>query len=217
MLKRQPIWNSSDYQEFKCARPLDFSYRNLESLDELNRNEKTWPLSVRGTPKKGRQSKRYRTSSFWLNNNHFKHVNGLKNLTNILFEKTDYLSWLDLSSNRLTVISDEFLLFPNLSMLFLHQNNIQNLSEVYKLRKLKELKTLTLYNNPLCMGIKYRTIVIRMLPQIRKLDNVVVVSSERESKKLLDKDTWFHLKEACPEEFSRQFNNSGAMVNQKLF
>ncbi|XP_016659818.1 leucine-rich repeat-containing protein 51-like isoform X2 [Acyrthosiphon pisum] len=94
------------YQYFKCAKPLDFSYRNLVSLEELNGNEEPLPLRVRGAPKKSLKSNRYKTGSFWLNKNNLKNVNGLRNLADRLFEMADYLSWLDLSDNNLTSISD---------------------------------------------------------------------------------------------------------------
>lgn len=75
-------------------------------LIELNGNEKPLPLRVRGEPKKNPLSNRYKTGSFWLNNNNLKNVNGLRNLADRLLEMSDYLSWLDLSGNNLTVISD---------------------------------------------------------------------------------------------------------------
>ncbi|KAE9537009.1 hypothetical protein AGLY_006816 [Aphis glycines] len=193
---------NSAYQYFKCAKPLDFSYRNLVSLEELNGNEKPLPLRVRGAPKKSSKSNRYRTGSFWLNKNYLKNVNGLRNLADRLFEMADYLSWLDLSDNNLTTISDEFLLFPNLSMLYLHKNNINDVVEAYKLRNLKKLRTLTLHKNPMCGTPCYRSTVIHFLPNIRKLDNVVVVRSEREQeRKTLDKDVRVRLTNAYPEDF----------------
>ncbi|XP_060848622.1 leucine-rich repeat-containing protein 51-like [Rhopalosiphum padi] len=193
---------SMSYQYFKCAKPLDFSYRNLVSLEELNGNEKPLPLRVRGAPKKNLKSNRYKTGSFWLNKNYLKNVNGLRNLADRLFEMADYLSWLDLSDNNLTSISDEFLLFPNLSMLYLHRNDIQDFVDTYKLRNLKKLRTLTLHNNPMCEISCYRSTVIHFLPNIRKLDNVVVVRSEREyERKSLDKNVRARLTNAYPEDF----------------
>uniref|UniRef100_A0A2S2QMC0 Leucine-rich repeat-containing protein 51 n=1 Tax=Sipha flava TaxID=143950 RepID=A0A2S2QMC0_9HEMI len=94
------------YQYFKCAKPLDYSSRGLKSLEELNGNGPPLQLSVRGAPKKCRMSKRYKTGSFWLNKNNLEIVNGLRTLAERLFDKADYLSWLDLSHNNLTTISD---------------------------------------------------------------------------------------------------------------
>lgn len=75
-------------------------------VSELNGNENPLPLRLRGAPKKSRKSNRYQTGSFWLNKNLLKNVNGLRNLADRLFEMADYLSWLDLSDNNLTSISD---------------------------------------------------------------------------------------------------------------
>ncbi|XP_025407348.1 leucine-rich repeat-containing protein 51-like, partial [Sipha flava] len=148
----------------------------------LNGNGPPLQLSVRGAPKKCRMSKRYKTGSFWLNKNNLEIVNGLRTLADRLFDKADYLSWLDLSHNNLTTISDEFLSFPNMSMLYLHANNIEDIVEVIKMRKLSKLRILTLNKNPMCVACAhYRSIVIYMVPGLQKLDNTVVVGSERNS------------------------------------
>jgi len=72
----------------------------------LNGNEQPLLQSVNGGPKKNRMNNRYRTGSFWLSNNNLKHVNGLRILVDRLLEMPDYLSWLDLSGNHLTKISN---------------------------------------------------------------------------------------------------------------
>lgn len=98
--------------------------------------------------------------------------------------------------------SQEFLYFPNLSMLYLHKNNIEDLVEAYKLRKLTKLKTLTLNRNPMCNNSNYRTAIVHMLPELKKLDNVVVIRSERDLCKMpLSKDTQMRLLVAYPEDF----------------
>lgn len=74
------------------------------TFSELNGNEKP-VLRTKGAPKKNKRSNRYRTGSFWLNNNNLKSVNGLRNLADRLLEMADYLSWLDLSGNNLTMVS----------------------------------------------------------------------------------------------------------------
>lgn len=88
-------------------------------------------------------------------------------------------------------------------MLYLHKNNIQDFVDTYKLRKLNKLRTLTLHNNPMCGTPCYRNTVIHFLPNLRKLDNVVVVRSEREQQiKTLDKDVRIRLTNAYPEDFN---------------
>ncbi|CAI6353960.1 unnamed protein product [Macrosiphum euphorbiae] len=87
-------------------------------------------------------------------------------------------------------------------MLYLHKNNIQDYVDSYKLRKLDKLRTLTLHKNPLCGLPCYRSTVISFLPNLRKLDHVVVVRSEREQdRKSLDKNVRERLTNAYPEDF----------------
>lgn len=99
----------------------------------------------------------------------------------------------------------EFLSFPNVSMLYLHGNNIDDIVEVYKLRNLGKLRTLTLNKNPMCLVCEhYRSIVINLVPRVQKLDNVVVVRSERSPSRsaLIGKRLHSRLAAAYPEDFA---------------
>lgn len=88
-------------------------------------------------------------------------------------------------------------------MLYLQRNNIEDFVEVYKLRKLKKLRTLSLNDNPMALVPHYRVTVIHLVPNLRKLDNVVVVQSERESlKQPLVKGVWSRLSNVYPEDFA---------------
>jgi hypothetical protein len=58
------------------------------------------------------------------------------------------LQWLDLSHNRLTSVERVLLKFPNLSVIYLHGNNIRTLKSVYQLNGLPNLRKLTLHGNP---------------------------------------------------------------------
>lgn len=107
----------------------------------------------------------------------------------------------DVTGNTL---SQEFLLFPNLSMLYLHANNVEDIVEVFKLRKLDRLRTLTLNKNPMCAACaNYRSVVVYMVPGLQKLDNVVVVRSERSPSKssLVTKSVRDRLSAAYPDDF----------------
>lgn len=69
-------------------------------------------------------------------------------------------------------------------MLYLHRNKVKDVLEIHKLRQLNKLQALTLKNNPMCdVGECYRSTVVNLLPGLRKLDNVVVVRSERRQTK----------------------------------
>lgn len=67
-----------------------------------------------------------------------------------------------------------------LSELYLRKNNITNLQEMEHLRACKSLKILWLEENPCCQLPNYREHVIKMLPQLLKLDNIPITSAERE-------------------------------------
>jgi hypothetical protein len=106
-------------------------------------------------------------------------------------------------------LSQEFLSFPNMSMLYLHANNIEDIVEVIKMRKLSKLRILTLNKNPMCVACAhYRSIVIYMVPGLQKLDNTVVVGSERNSFKpsMINRNMWARLSTVYPDDFAAPKN-----------
>lgn len=66
----------------------------------------------------------------------------------------------------------------NLKNLFLRQNEISDFRELDYLKGLQHLTVLSLADNPICSDSSYRDIVIRKLPQIRKLDDTDVNAKE---------------------------------------
>ncbi|XP_050527890.1 leucine-rich repeat-containing protein 51-like [Daktulosphaira vitifoliae] len=187
-MKAQTLSMKTQYAWLKSAKPLDYSFKGLKTVDggsiiffngELKNEEKPLSTRVQGIPRINKRTNRYLTGSFWLNNNYLIHVNGLRKLAERLLESADHLSWLDLSNNKLIAVNPEILLFPNLTVLYMHNNRIFDLVEVYKLCKLKNLLTLTLSGNPVEATTDYRQIVVYMLPTLRKLDNSPVLRSER--------------------------------------
>ncbi|XP_046806878.1 ras-interacting protein RIP3 isoform X5 [Lucilia cuprina] len=67
-----------------------------------------------------------------------------------------------------------------LQELYLRKNNIQDINEIAYLQNLPNLKYLWLEENPCCdrAGANYRAIVLRALPNLKKLDNVEVTQEE---------------------------------------
>ncbi|XP_037898796.1 protein tilB homolog [Glossina fuscipes] len=67
-----------------------------------------------------------------------------------------------------------------LQELYLRKNNIQDLNEIAYLQNLPNLKYLWLEENPCCdhAGANYRAIVLKALPNLKKLDNVEVTPEE---------------------------------------
>lgn len=68
----------------------------------------------------------------------------------------------------------------NLQELYLRRNGIQDINEIEYLQNLPNLKYLWLEENPCCdqAGDNYRPIVLRALPNLKKLDNVDVTPEE---------------------------------------
>lgn len=109
-------------------------------------------------------------------NNSFHHV-----LMDVMWT-TDHLTWLDLSYNYLVTIEDELLKLPNLEVLYLQCNFIKNLDETKKLAKLRNLKSLNLFGNPIEQIPGYRLWVLGVMYAendcIKKLDQVVITRKE---------------------------------------
>merc|ERR1712029_1199921 len=87
---------------------------------------------------------------------------------------------LSLSVNCITTLAD-IQNCKNLQELYISKNKISDLNEVCWLRGLTKLKNLWLEENPCCNQTQsdlYRATVIRNLPQLQKLDNVIVQPDE---------------------------------------
>ncbi|KRT82924.1 hypothetical protein AMK59_4841, partial [Oryctes borbonicus] len=84
---------------------------------------------------------------------------------------------LSLSINRIESLED-FQYCKKLEELYIRQNNIHDLNEVYYLKDLPNLKNLWLGEN-LCANVEgYRLAVLWVLPHLQKLDNVAVTAEE---------------------------------------
>jgi len=109
-----------------------------------------------------------------INNNRLENINGFTRVVRLLLVDPFKLSWLDLSFNKLVSISEELPQFKQLKSLYLHGNNIADISEVEKLSVLTSLITLTLHGNGLHGLDDYQSFVITTLPSIKSLDFVCV-------------------------------------------
>ncbi|KRF84709.1 dynein axonemal assembly factor 11 isoform X5 [Drosophila virilis] len=86
---------------------------------------------------------------------------------------------LALSVNKISTLAP-FEDCTKLQELYLRKNNIQNINEIGYLQNLPALKYLWLEENPCCerAGPNYRAMVLRALPNLKKLDNVEVTQEE---------------------------------------
>ena len=144
-------------------------------------NEIIYPFRLGKYPNKS-SSNRFLTSSIWLGNNSLTSTKNLDELVEKKLENNNgssSLLWLDLSYNKLTDIGDEILKFQNLTILYLHGNNILDVNKLLKLRYLKNLRSLTIHGNPVEKMPNYRRYIVAILPQISNLDFSPILEYEK--------------------------------------
>ncbi|XP_071788873.1 cilia- and flagella-associated protein 410-like isoform X3 [Asterias amurensis] len=94
-----------------------------------------------------------------------------------IFRQMPTIEVINLSVNSITTLED-FAHCPNLVELYIRKNCIGDLSEIWYLRNLRKLRVLWLADNPCAAGDNYRLSVLRMLPNLQKLDNSMVTNDE---------------------------------------
>ena len=100
-----------------------------------------------------------------------------------LLTKLLNLEIISLSINQLTTLA-YFASCSQLHEIYLRKNFISDVAEVVHLQGLRRLHTLWLSDNP-CSdlntseGLWYRSFILRMLPQLKKLDNIIITANER--------------------------------------
>lgn len=77
---------------------------------------------------------------------------------------------------------------PNLTEVYIRKNEIASLTELRYLQPLRRLRTLWLSHNPCAKASDYRLRVIRLLPQLTKLDNADITADERKQASSLPED-----------------------------
>ena len=92
---------------------------------------------------------------------------------------------LSLSVNKISSLK-EFANCSKLQELYLRKNNITDLSEIRYLTNLPSLKVLWLWDNPCSEVSNYREIVIKVLPNLIKLDNDAINPEEKMAAMKLD-------------------------------
>ena len=106
----------------------------------------------------------------------FKDVTILNNVPN--------LKYILLSSNKISSLKS-FETMQNLEELYLRDNLINDFSQIKHLENLKKLRVLWLIGNPIAKEVDYRKKVLKVLPNLYKLDDKNVSVEEREEAKIL--------------------------------
>jgi len=89
------------------------------------------------------------------------------------------LEIVSLSINKIRTLAP-FAKLQNLRELYLRRNLISNLNEIKHLTSCENLTVLWLGENPICDNPNYRNIIICILPQLQKLDDILITDEERE-------------------------------------
>ena len=97
-----------------------------------------------------------------------------------IIEKLTNIETITLSTNKIKSLKS-FSKCLELRELFLRKNLIENLNEINYLIHCSKLKVLWLGENPCCKMSEYRLSVIGSIPQLNKLDNIVITDIEREN------------------------------------
>lgn len=86
----------------------------------------------------------------------------------------EMLQWIDLSHNYLMKLDYNFEDFPALKTLYLHCNYISSFEDLTQLTPRQELKNFTIHGNSITSIPNFRLLVISILPQLKKLDSVLI-------------------------------------------
>ena len=112
------------------------------------------------------------TTSIFLRYNKLTSLEGLDKVIFHIFPNPQNLMWIDLSYNRFTMLPEEFN-FPSLKTLYLHSNYLFNMKEIEKLKN-AQIRTLTIYGNPIEEIEEFRVIIGSILPELKKLDSTLL-------------------------------------------
>ncbi|XP_045466081.1 leucine-rich repeat-containing protein 51-like isoform X2 [Harmonia axyridis] len=158
--------------------PADYSFQHLKILKAMG-VEAARSIRTGSVPERGVAKKKLLTRSIWLNNNKLKSIKNLEQIVDSILEVPSQLSWIDFSFNYIKDIDDCILNYPHLKILYFHGNCISKLTELMKLRKLKNLKTVTFHGNPISNIPMYRVSIMHILPQILNLDFFPIIKNEK--------------------------------------
>ncbi|TDG98031.1 hypothetical protein EPR50_G00213970 [Perca flavescens] len=155
--------------------PVDLSFKDINSVTGALAEVPRSGLRPLKTNSKGK----YQSCSLRLSNNSISDVTGLQYILSHFLAQPSKLGWLDLSFNKITCIDPVLCELSELRVLYLHGNNIWNLSDVDQLREMQYLHTITLHGNAIETNINYRNHVITALPHLKKMDFSAVTREQQ--------------------------------------
>ena len=114
------------------------------------------------------------------NNNSFASWDGFSDAMDSCLSEPGQADFFDLSFNQLTTVDEQLGKYSNISVLYLHGNQIKKLKDLRVLKGLKNLRKLTLHGNPVENVKGYRMTVIAALPKLKQLDFTPITSNDRD-------------------------------------
>ena len=109
-----------------------------------------------------------------LSYNKIRELTGLGDIMSGVMENSHNLQWLDLSHNYLETLTYDFSDFPHLKTLYLHCNFLCDINQLSILNNKEEMRNFTIHGNPLASVPNFRVYVISQIPNLKKLDSVLI-------------------------------------------
>lgn len=159
----------------KLEVPLDYSFMNINIPADAEVEE---PREIKGKKIVRNSDNKYNSKCLKFNNNVIGDVSGLMSFAQSVLIDPEALSWIDLCCNEITKIDPVFCDFPNLQILYLHGNQINDIREVDKLGGMKTLRKLSLHGNPIDNIKGYRSYVLAAIPHLISFDMSTVTKQE---------------------------------------
>ncbi|ESO90673.1 hypothetical protein LOTGIDRAFT_87093, partial [Lottia gigantea] len=168
--------------------PLDYSYLKLANLADIYDEEpRPYLLQKKAPIPSNNKEKKSGSRCLRLNNNSLTEISLLPEIITNLFKDARSLGWLDLSFNDLTNIDPILCQFTGLEILYLHGNQITNISEMDKLQTLTNLRKLTLHGNTIENTKGYRQYVLANMPWLVNFDFSAVTKADRRTAETWEK------------------------------
>jgi len=164
---------------------LDMSFNELADKKDIDAcigvMEKAEEHERGGAPLSPMKKKRRmdETKAVRLGNNNISDVNVLVDGLSSVVDPLN-IHWLDLSFNNIECLTEAFATsFPNLSLLYLQANQITKLTQLKRLSYFKNLKSLTVFGNPVEQSKHYRNMILWACPQLQILDFCPITAQQR--------------------------------------
>ncbi|KAI5709809.1 hypothetical protein M8J76_002122 [Diaphorina citri] len=172
-----------------AERALENAKKTYQEQLEKIRRKSTKQTAAQIKPRKcynaarqNKESSKYEAKTIKLSNNLLTGLTGIEVFIQEILASPSNLTWLDLSFNQLQRLNGTLSPSASLTILYLHGNKLQSLSDILNtLIPLQKLTHLTLSGNPLeTINPQYKSKIITTLQTVTHLDFALVTKWERQ-------------------------------------